>query len=376
MTMVKTNIIQNGSFDQGNTGWTGTDLETNYRENAYLGDGSTNHVAEIDGHSGQTTVMEQTITLDHGLTTNLTFRTALRTAAVDQADDRDDDDDDDDDDDEGDHDDDDEGQDDHDRDGAEGFRVDILDQDGQVIASQSFHPDDDSWSDQSMPVTFPSGGTYTIRLTELGDDDSLGAIVDDISMLVCFTAGTLIETATGPRPVQGLAVGDLVWTLDAGWQPIRWIGSRKVTLTDQRRDPRLCPVVFEPGALGPGLPTRRMAVSPQHRILLGDWRSELCFGQSEVLVAAHALINRRSVHVDRPQAAVTYVHFLLDGHQIVRADGALSESFFPTALSLGGVDRAARAELFTLFPDLAALRHAFPQTARPVLRGREARLVA
>jgi hypothetical protein len=32
--------------------------------------------------------------------------------------------------------------------------------------------------------------------------------------------------------------------------------------------------------------------------------------------------------------------------------------------------------LFTLFPDLASLRHAFPRTARRVLRGREARLVA
>jgi len=355
--MTQTNIIQNGSFDQGNTGWTGTDLETNYSENAYLGDGSTNHVAEMDCHSGQTTVMEQTITLDHGLTTNLTFRTALRTAALDTTV-RDD------------------GGDDPDHDGADGFRVDILDQNGQVIASQSFHPNDDSWSDQSMPVTFPSGGTYTIRLTELGDDDSLGAIVDDISMLVCFTAGTLIETATGPRPVQGLAIGDLVWTLDAGWQPIRWIGTREVSLADQLRDPRLCPVVFEPGALGPGVPARRMAVSPQHRIWLSDWRCELFFGASEVLVAAHALVNGGSVHVDPPQAAVTYVHFLLDGHQIVRSNGALSESFFPTALSLGGVDRAARAELFTLFPDLATLRHTFPQTARPVLRGREARLVA
>ncbi|MDP2738649.1 MAG: Hint domain-containing protein, partial [Pseudorhodobacter sp.] len=72
--------------------------------------------------------------------------------------------------------------------------------------------------------------------------------------LPCFTAGTLIATDVGEQPVESLAVGDLVWTLDAGLQPIRWIAQRLVTLADQRRDARLCPVVFEPGALGPGMP--------------------------------------------------------------------------------------------------------------------------
>ena len=207
------------------------------------------------------------------------------------------------------------------------------------------------------------------------DDDDDDHDHDD-PPLPCFTAGTLIATDVGEQPVERLAVGDLVWTLDAGLQPIRWIAQRLVTLADQRRDARLCPVVFEPGALGPGMPAQRLALSQQHRVWCSDWRAELHFGQPEVLAAAKALVNSGSVHVDPPQAAVTYVHFLLDGHQIVRSNGALSESFFPTALSLGGVDRAARAELFTLFPDLATLRHAFPQTARPVLRGQEARLVA
>lgn len=208
------------------------------------------------------------------------------------------------------------------------------------------------------------------------DDDDDDDHDNDDPPLPCFTAGTLIATDVGEQPVENLVVGDLVWTLDAGLQPIRWIAQRLVTRTDQQRDARFCPVVFEPGALGPGMPAQRLALSQQHRIWCCDWRAELHFGQPEILVAAKALVNGTSVHVDLPQAATTYVHFLLDGHQIVRSNGALSESFFPTALSLGGVERAARAELFTLFPDLATLRHAFPQTARPVLRGHEVRLVA
>ena len=45
-----------------------------------------------------------------------------------------------------------------------------------------------------------------MRFTELGADDSLGAIIDDVSMLICFVAGTLIETLTGPRAVETLVI--------------------------------------------------------------------------------------------------------------------------------------------------------------------------
>jgi len=342
--MPQINIIRNGTFDAGNTGWTGSDIETNYTEAAYLGNGSTNRVAEIDGHTGQTTVMQQNIAVADAHTTSLTFNTALRTASAGNA-------------------------------GAEGFRVDILDGNGIVIATQTFLPTSQAMTAQSMPVTFPVGGTYTVRFTELGPNDSLGAIVDNVSMLVCFTAGTLIETALGPRAVETLAAGDGVWTLDAGLQPIRWIGMRAVTLADQIADARLRPVVFEAGALGDGLPLRRMALSPQHRVCMSGWRAALYFGQAEVLTPAHTLVNGGSIRQAEAVAPVTYVHFLLDGHQIVRSEGALTESFFPTALSLGGVDAAARAELFRLFPDVSTLRHAFPHTARRVLKGREARLV-
>lgn len=343
--MAQSNIIVNGSFVLGNTGWTGTDLETNYAENAYLSNGSTNNVAELDGQTGQTTVMAQTVSIANALTTDLTFRTALRTASLGQA-------------------------------GTEGFRVDVLDADGAVIATQTFLPGSTAWVDHAMTVTFPAGGSYTIKLTELGPDNSLGAIIDDVAMLVCFTADTMIDTDTGPKAAARLRVGDLVWTLDAGLQPLRWIGMRPVSVAEQIADPALRPILFAPGSLGAGVPVRRMALSPQHRICRGDWRTDLYFGHSEVLVPAQALVNGRTIRRAAPRAPVTYVHFLLDGHQIVRSDGALTESFFPTPLSLSGLDSPARREVLRLFPDLASLTRAYPRTARPVLRGAEALLVA
>lgn len=343
--MAYSNVIVNGSFTLGDEGWSGTDIETSYPENAYLGNGSSNAVAELDGHRDAATVMEQTIKVSDAHTTQLTFRTALRTASLGNA-------------------------------GTEGFKVEVLDSNGTVIASQSFFPTTTTWTTQSVPVTFPAGGAYTIRLSEIGVDDSLGAIVDDVSLLVCFTEGTLIDTENGPCAVESLQCGDLVWAEDAGFQPVRWVGRRRIGREALLADPSLRPIVFAPGALGGNQPCRPLAVSPQHRVLLQGWSAELYFGHPEVLVPAQSLVNGRTIVRAAPLADVTYVHFLLDGHQIVRSDGVLTESFFPTELSLTGLERAARAEVLRMFPDLASLTHAYPRTARAVLRANEARLVA
>lgn len=343
--MPMTNIIVNGIFDQGSTGWTGVDLETSYDENTYLQDGSSNRVAEMDGNAGQTTVMKQSFTLSSAGTFTLSLDSAIRSDMPDQT-----------------------------LMSEEGFWVEVVDASGNVVFSQEILPDSTSWQSYSFDVTFPDSGTYTLRLTEVGPDQSYGAIVDNISLLVCFAAGTLISTDRGERPVETLALGDLVLTEDAGFQPLRWIGRRLVTVAEQQADATLRPVVFAPGSLGKGLPRRALAVSPQHRMAISDWRCQLYFAESEVLASAISLVNGDSIRQAEPEADVTYVHFLLDGHQIVRAEGAPSESFYPTAWSLNGVDAAARQELLRLFPEIEVQPPGM--TARPVIQRLMARLVA
>ena len=183
----------------------------------------------------------------------------------------------------------------------------------------------------------------------------------------CFTAGTLIAVPGGTARVERLVPGDLVETLDHGAQVLRWIGQRSVA---GRGD--LAPVRFARGAVGNARP---LLVSPQHRMLVGGWAAELFFGQDEVLVAARHLVGSPGVTRHETES-VRYVHLLFDRHEIVFAEGAASESFHPGSILLNR-DRALRAEIAAIFPELTGIRAAgAPPLARPELAGREARVLA
>lgn len=181
----------------------------------------------------------------------------------------------------------------------------------------------------------------------------------------CFTPGTRIRTAAGDAPVETLVPGDLVDTLDGGLQPLRWTGRRKVDGTGD-----FAPVRIAAGALGN---RRALVVSPQHRMLLTGWRAELHFGEAEVLVAALHLVGRPGIE-RTPVPEVDYCHLLFDDHEVIFAEGAPTESFHPGSILLAG-DRALYAEIVSIFPELAARDPASLAAARPILGGREARVL-
>jgi hypothetical protein len=117
-----------------------------------------------------------------------------------------------------------------------------------------------------------------------------------------------------------------------------------------------------------------MMVSPQHRILFTGHRAEMLFGEHEVLVAATHLTGLSGVTRAMPQQ-VSYIHLMFDRHEIVRADGAWSESFQPGDMTLAGMDDAQRNELLALFPELAAGQYRPFLSARRSLRAHEARVL-
>lgn len=182
----------------------------------------------------------------------------------------------------------------------------------------------------------------------------------------CFTPGTLIRVPGGETPIEALQPGDLVETLDRGPQPLRWIGQSKV---DGSGD--FAPIRIGEGVLGNSRP---LLVSPQHRMLLVGWKAQLVVGEPEVLVPAKHLVGIDGIAEER-MATVDYVHILFDRHEIVFAEDAPSESFHPGSQMLS-VDRALRAEILSIFPELQAMPDAAMRPARRIALAHEARLLA
>ena len=199
----------------------------------------------------------------------------------------------------------------------------------------------------------PEAGSFTM-------EDGTVVTFSEIERIICFEAGAGIMTPTGSRPAGQLKVGDLVVTRDHGIQPIRWIGRRTVAARGS-----FAPIEFAPNRLGNRTALR---VSPQHRILVRDSALRLSHGVDEMLIAARHLIDGRFVR-QVEGGSIEYVHLMFDRHAIIFAEGLESESFHPGEMGYQALDPAARAELFSLFPELAVSGpQAYGPASRPTLK--------
>jgi len=193
--------------------------------------------------------------------------------------------------------------------------------------------------------------------------------------VTCFVAGTLIETRHGLVAVENLNVGDEILTRDNGFQPIRWIGSTKLSTAALARQPNLRPIRIRAGALGTNMPASDLMVSPQHRILVRSNIAVRMFGVDEVLVAAKQLLIIEGIDYAEDVQGVEYFHFLFDRHEVVMSNGAATESLFTGPQALKSVGAAARAEILALFPEMGEPTFE-PTAARELPSGRMARKLA
>lgn len=191
----------------------------------------------------------------------------------------------------------------------------------------------------------------------------------------CFTAGTMILTDRGECRVEDLRIGDRVMTRDHGAQPLRWVGRRSFGAAALERAPHLCPIRIAAGALAPGLPRTDLIVSPQHRVLVRSAIARRMFGADEVLVAAKQLLELDGIEIVRDGQGADYIHLMCDSHEVIRANGADTETLFAGPRALLSVGPAARAEILEIFPDLAD-EATDPAPARLLAQGRMARRLA
>ncbi len=135
--------------------------------------------------------------------------------------------------------------------------------------------------------------------------------------VLCYAAGTRIETPRGEIPIEALRVGDLVTCAgaDGGVQPILWIGRIEAQLAGHPQPERAWPVLIRAHALGAGRPHRDLRVSPNHGVYLEG-----------ALVPAKLLVDGVTILQERWWAAITYLHLELAEHAIVLAEGLPAES--------------------------------------------------
>ncbi len=153
-------------------------------------------------------------------------------------------------------------------------------------------------------------------LTILPDGDG-GALLTLGGEMACFAGGTRLLTPNGYVAVEAFKPGDPIITRLGIRRAVRWIGRRNVELGARARQ-ELRPVLVLPSAMGPGIPSRAVRLSPSHAVFIED-----------VLVPVMHLVNGATILRER-RAAVTYYHIELDRHDVLMAEGLPVESYLDT----------------------------------------------
>ncbi len=193
---------------------------------------------------------------------------------------------------------------------------------------------------------------------------------------VCFSPDTKITTPDGQKRVSELCAGDLVCTKDNGAQEICWIGSREITGGRLLAMPELRPVRIKAHALADREPDQDLVLSPDHRLLVKGPVAQALFNTPEVLVAARDLVNDKSIRVDHRCLGITYIHLMLEQHQIVWANGVEVESFHPAGMDTDNIDPIQRQGLWDRFPDIRQDVYLYGEFARRNLSRSEAAVLS
>ena len=186
--------------------------------------------------------------------------------------------------------------------------------------------------------------------TPFADARTPGDALVPESTPICFAGGCTLKTIKGEMPVETIEVGDLLRTLDNGYQPVRFVYRRKMRALGSMR-----PVLFETGAIGNSAPIQ---VSQQHRFLTSSLPFEIRqfykSGENN-LVKASELVNGTTIRIRNDLETVEYFHFMLDKHELLYSAGTISESWQPHRRNLKR-DAALREELLAIFPEIEAKR--------------------
>jgi microcystin-dependent protein len=167
----------------------------------------------------------------------------------------------------------------------------------------------------------PATVTLTFSLDDNGNTGSGGAQTSPsetatIDVTPCYCPGTLIRTARGDKRVETLEIGDEVMTASGALRPIKWIGRRSYSGRFIQGSKDILPICIKAGALDDNVPKRDLWISPHHAMYLDG-----------ALIEAKDLVNGVSIVQAGRVEKVEYFHVELETHDVIIAEGALSETY-------------------------------------------------
>ena len=176
-------------------------------------------------------------------------------------------------------------------------------------------------STNTTALALDDGGSLVATLTMEGNYSGTTFTVSQASGFVdvgavCYCPGTLIQTERGQKRVEDLKIGDEVMTMSGALRPIKWIGRRSYSGRFAAGQKNILPVCVKAGALEDQVPRRDLWISPHHAMYIDG-----------ALIEAKDLVNDVSIVQLERADQVEYFHVELDTHDVIIAEGALSESF-------------------------------------------------
>lgn len=137
------------------------------------------------------------------------------------------------------------------------------------------------------------------------------------STVVCYLAGTLIDTPQGPQAIEKLRPGDAVHVFQNGQKSVeylRWTGQKTVVPTSSDD----WPIRIRRHAFAENCPFCDLYVTEEHCLLLKG-----------AFVPARMLVNGRTILREKRDRYDIY-HIETYEHRIISANGALSETYLDT----------------------------------------------
>ena len=241
-----------------------------------------------------------------------------------------------------------------DLDGFTNDRLDVSDLvDGQGNPVKTFDVAISDDGSGNTVLTFPGGEQVTL----LGLAPATAAQPGMLHAMgiPCFASGTRILTPDGARPVEEIVAGDLLVTGAGQALPVLWHGQRRLDRAALEDQPHLRPIRLRAGRFGN---RRDLVVSPLHAVWVAG----------RLIRARHLADWGQGARVARGIGAVTYHHLLLPRHALIRAEGALTESFYPGRMALAALTAPDRAQVLRILARLGP----YPP-CQPVLGAAEAR---